>query len=286
MFLKMKNGFLKDRKRYGSISPTEFEQFNRLIQKLNINTICNSALCPNRPECFLKKKTVTFLILGKRCTRSCKFCGVSQGLPEKIDREEPSNITKAVSILKLKYVVITSVTRDDLPDGGASQFVETIKKVRELNPETEIEVLIPDFKGNVRAIDKIIKCNPKVINHNIECCNQYFGELRPDGNYKKSLKILNYINNKGIITKSGFMVGVGESIEDIKNTLKDLEKNNVDIVTIGQYLPPTKDAFYMKKMYEDEEFDEIKEYALRLNFKKVFVGHNVRSSYHAETQLN
>jgi len=277
---------MKDKQNFGSISPTGFTKFNELIKELGINTICNSGLCPNRPECF-KNKQLTFLILGDICTRSCKFCGVKHGKPLPIDLNEPNKIAKAVTFLGLKYVVITSVTRDDIPDGGASQFIDTIKKVRELNPGIEIEVLIPDFKFNIESIKKIILCRPAVINHNIECCEKNFREIRPEGNYTASLRLMRHIKEKypNILTKSGFMLGVGESMEDIKKTLNDLKTSRVDIITIGQYLPPTKNSFSIKKRYTKREFDEIKKYTLKLGFKAVFIGSKIRSSYHAGEQI-
>ncbi len=267
-----------------TISPTQFNKFNKLLDKGNINTICNSGLCPNRPECF-KNLQLAFLLLGDICTRNCKFCAVKKGTPECIDEKEPENVAKMVKKLNLNYVVLTSVTRDDLFDGGSSQFVKTIRKIRELNPKTEIEVLIPDFKLNFKAINKIINSNPKVINHNIECCKRCFKKIRPLGDYNDSLKVLNYVKNKDILVKSGFMVGVGETFEDIKKTLKDLKENNVDIVTISQYLAPTKSSFKIKKEYSEKEFDKIRKYTLSLGFKFVFVGRNVRSSYHAKSQI-
>ncbi|MBS3175246.1 lipoyl synthase [Candidatus Woesearchaeota archaeon] len=264
-----------------SISPKEYNNFNKEIDQLQVNTICNSALCPNRPECFIKNRTITFLAMGNRCTRACKYCAVFRGQPEPLDVNEPIKIANAVKKLQLKYVVITSVTRDDLIDGGAEHFSNIIKEIKKIN-NAPIEVLIPDFNFNIQSLNKIINANPNVINHNLEACKKFFKIIRPIGDYNKSLELLKYIKKMApnIITKSGFMVGVGEDIEDIKNTLFDLKKNNVDIITIGQYLPPRKGFYKKQKIYSEEEFAYMRNMAK--DFKTTFIGTNVRSSYHAE----
>ncbi len=281
----MKAGCMNDNLQFCSISPAEFMEFDSLLQRLNVNTICNSALCPNRPECF-REHQVAFLILGNKCTRNCKFCGVMHDLPEQIDADEPERIVMAIAELGLKHAVITSVTRDDLPDGGALQFARVIDLIRQSLPDIKIEALIPDFNNNTEALDKVIAAKPDIINHNIECCKNAFKELRPQGNYDLSLNLLAYVKSKApeITTKSGFMVGVGETEDDIKQTLNDLKDNNVDIITIGQYLMPTEKSFKIKKMYNKEEFEQIRSYAQKLRFKNAFIGYNVRSSYHAYAQ--
>src|SRR3989338_1893704 len=239
-----------------SISPKEYNNFNKEIDQLQVNTICNSALCPNRPECFIKNRTITFLAMGNRCTRACKYCAVFRGQPEPLDVNEPIKIANAVKKLQLKYV----------------------KKIN----NAPIEVLIPDFNFNIQSLNKIINANPNVINHNLEACKKFFKIIRPIRDYNKSLELLKYIKKMApnIITKSGFMVGVGEDIEDIKNTLFDLKKNNVDIITIGQYLPPRKGFYKKQKIYSEEEFAYMRNMAK--DFKTTFIGTNVRSSYHAE----
>ncbi|MFA5992283.1 MAG: lipoyl synthase [Candidatus Pacearchaeota archaeon] len=267
--------------KFESISPRKFTEFNDLIESLNIKTICNSGLCPNRPECF-ERGHLAFLILGDICTRNCGFCAVNHGTPEKVDLGEPEKISKAIKLLGIKHAVITSVTRDDLDDGGAEQFVRVIDKLKKNNPTSIVEVLIPDFKGNKSSFNLIINAKPDIVNHNIECCKSCFKKLRPLGDYNCSLNLLKYFgekNRKEVLTKSGFMVGVGESMNDINSTLNDLKKSKVDIITIGQYLPPRKDSFKLSKMYTKEEFSSIEDYAKRLGFKEVYVGRNVRSSY-------
>lgn len=238
----------------------------------NQNTICLSADCPNRYECF-SNGTATFLLLGDVCTRNCKYCDVKHGVPEKVDESEIKRVFEIVKELKLKYVVLTSVTRDDLKDSGANHFVKLIKKLKDV----EVEVLIPEM--NDENLKKIIDSNPFVINHNIETVKRLFSEIRPEGDYHKSIDLLKQI--KGV-SKSGFMVGLGETIEEIKDTLNDLKEANVDIVTIGQYLKPQSGNYEIKKVYSNEDFKEIEDYAKELNFKKVFVGKYVRSSYHAD----
>lgn len=270
-----------------SISPQQFTQFNTLLSSLKVNTICNSALCINRPECF-SRATLAFLILGETCTRNCSFCGVNQGKPHELDCSEPSNVANAVKVLGLNYVVITSVSRDDLPDQGASQFSKTIHAVRELNPHVKIEVLIPDFCGKKELLKEITNSNPEVVNHNIECAKSCFRQIRPMADYNRSLQVLADIKslNPQITVKSGFMVGVGESIEDIRATIQDLKSVGVEIITVGQYLAPRKSSFPVRKVYNPEEFKTIEDFAKSLGFKRVFIGKNVRSSYHAENQLN
>lgn len=271
-----------------SIPPRLFTDFSNKLSKLKINTICDSALCINRPECF-KKGKITFLVMGDICTRNCRYCGVNKGIPVKLDPNEPKKVSIAVKRLDLKYVVITSVTRDDLFDQGANHFSKIISVVKKNNPGLKIEVLIPDFWGKKQLLSLIIDSKPDVINHNIECTKNRFKILRPRGNYNTSLKTLKYIKiiNPTMMTKSGFMIGVGETFIDIKKTIIDLRENLVDIVTIGQYLPPNNISFPLIKLYKDNEYSKIRKYAESLNwFKKVFVAANVRSSYHADEQIN
>jgi len=257
-----------------------------LLRSVKLHTICEEAKCPNIAECF-GSGTAVFLILGDICTRNCRYCYVKHGEPSDLNLNEPKDIAESVKHLGLKYVIITSVTRDDLEDGGASVFSDTISEIRKLNKVCKIEVLIPDFKGDINSLKKVIDAKPDVINHNIEVVKDLFEEIRPQGNYEVSLKILNEIKklNKDVNTKSGFMVGLGENKDQILNTMKDLRKVNVDFLTIGQYLQPSRNHAPIKKYYCPEEFEHFKEKALDLGFKHVESGPLVRSSYHAEKAM-
>lgn len=253
-----------------------------------LNTVCESARCPNKGECY-SKNTATFLIMGKFCTRNCKYCNISPSLPEPLDLNEPVHIAEAVKELGLKYVVITSVTRDDLPDGGAGHFASCIAKIQELTPEVKVEILTPDFGVkkhskdiNTDALDIIISAKPNVFNHNIETVKSLFKEVRPQGNYERSLRVLEYIKDKsGITTKSGLMVGLGESPEDIEHTLLDLKQANVDIITIGQYIQPSKQHYKVVKYYTPDDFEELKKLAEKIGFANYQINPLVRSSYEA-----
>ena len=243
-----------------------------------VNTVCMSANCPNRYECFANS-TATFMILGDTCTRNCKYCAVKSGLPNLIDLSEPKKIAKIAKDLNLKYVVITCVSRDDLKDGGASVFIETVREIRKLLPKIKIELLISDLNGNWDALNQIIKENPYVLNHNIEVVRSLFPTLRPKGDYLRSLELLKKCK---IVSKSGLMVGLGETEVEIMETLQDLRNVHVDIITIGQYLQPSKDHAQVKKYYTPNEFKVLAKKAKTLGFKKVFTGPLVRSSYHAQ----
>jgi len=266
------------------LSPLMPEVFKikKLLRHLNLNTVCEEASCPNIGECF-SKKTATFMIMGDICTRNCPYCNVSHGKPMPLDEKEPENIAKAVNILGLKYVVITSVDRDDLKDGGASHFAKVIQKVREYNPDVKIEVLIPDFKGSIEALKIVIDAKPDVINHNIETVPSLYKKVRPQGNYQRSLELLKNIKdiNDTIITKSGLMVGLGEDKEEIIQVMKDLRNVNCDILTIGQYLQPSKNHLPVSRYLSDEEFEEFRYIGEKLGFKEIYSGKLVRSSYHA-----
>ena len=264
-----------------------FSNMKKLLKKSNLNTICEEAKCPNITECFANK-TAVFLILGDVCTRNCKYCNVKHGLPLELNKNEPKEVANSVVELDLKYVVITSVTRDDLNDGGSMFFFETVKEIRKLSKNCKIEVLIPDFKGDIDSLNNIINAKPDVINHNIEVCEELFSYFRPQGDYNISLKLLKYIRNhdKYIKSKSGFMIGLGEEKKDIFNTIKDLRKSKVDFLTIGQYLQPSFKHVEVKKYYSPEEFQDFKKFALKLGFKHVESGPLVRSSYHAERVFN
>jgi lipoic acid synthetase len=257
-----------------------------LLRSAKLHTICEEAKCPNIAECF-GSGTAVFLILGNVCTRNCQYCNVTHGTPDCLNDTEPSNIAESVKILGLKYVVVTSVTRDDLADGGASVFYETVQAIRQVNQECHIEVLIPDFKADEAAIQKVIDAAPDVINHNIEVVEDLFPQMRPQGSYQRSLEVLKTLKTKGrtIPSKSGLMVGLGESTEQILATLRDLRAVEVDFLTIGQYLQPTRNHALVKKYYTPEEFLGLKTAALQLGFAHVESGPLVRSSYHAQNAL-
>ena len=264
------------------IIDTEKTKTVRTILKNNcLNTVCENARCPNKNECY-QKNTATFLIMGEVCTRNCRYCNIGCEKPKPLNYDEPKNLAKAVSELGLKYSVITSVTRDDLPDGGAEHFAQTIYEIRKLTPNTKIEILTPDFKGDTKSLDKIIKANPDVFNHNIETVERLFKTARPQGNYKRSLDVLKYIKtNSTIPTKSGLMVGLGETEDEIKQTFADLREVGCDILTVGQYIQPSKQHLEVDKYYTEEEFEHLKELAKKAGFEKYQIAPLVRSSYKA-----
>jgi len=259
-----------------------FVKMKSLLRSAKLHTICEEANCPNIAECF-ECGTAVFLILGDVCTRNCRYCNVSHGKPGVLNPNEPEDIAESVKKLGLKYVVITSVTRDDLSDGGASVFAETISKVKFLNPGCTVEVLIPDFTGNISTLKSVVDSKPDVINHNIEVVKELFSDIRPEGDYKISLKVLSNIKKlkSNIRSKSGFMVGIGETSNQIISTMRDLRNADVDFLTIGQYLQPTKKHVSIKKYYTPDEFKGFIKIGLDLGFKHVESGPLVRSSYHA-----
>lgn len=254
----------------------------RKILKSNcLNTVCEGARCPNKNECY-SNHTATFLIMGSVCTRNCRYCNISCQRPEPLDENEPLHVAQAVKDLGLKYAVITSVTRDDLPDGGANHFAKCINEIRKISPNTKIEILTPDFKGNEESLNTIIKAHPDVFNHNIETARDIFKTARPQGNYDTSLGVLKYVKeNSDIKTKSGFMIGLGEDIEQIKQTITDLHSVNCDILTIGQYIQPSKEHLPVTKYYNPEEYEELKDIAKNIGIKYFQIGPLVRSSYNA-----
>ena len=252
----------------------------KILKTKCLNTVCEGARCPNKSECYAKN-TATFLIMGNVCTRNCRYCNISTARPEALDFDEPKHIAEAVKELGLKYAVITSVTRDDLPDGGAEHFKNCIDEIRNVC-DSKIEVLTPDFKGLETSLDIIIKAHPDVFNHNIETVKSLFKAARPQGNYQISLDVLRYIkNNSDIITKSGLMVGLGEKRSDIEETLADLKNAGVDIITIGQYIQPSKSHLKVDKYYTLEDFESLKKLAREIGFKNFQIGPLVRSSYQA-----
>lgn len=253
----------------------------KILKTKCLNTVCENARCPNKNECYTKN-TATFLIMGNDCTRNCKYCNISCARPEPLDLEEPKHVAEAVQALGLKYAVITSVTRDDLPDGGAEHFANCIYEIRKLCPDTKIEILTPDFKGNKDCLDVIIKAHPDVFNHNIEAVQDIFKSVRPQGDYECSLEVLKYVkNNSDILTKSGLIIGLGETFEQIEQTLIDLKNVGCDIVTIGQYIQPSKHHLEVAKYYTPEEYDKLKELANKVGIKNHQIGPLVRSSYRA-----
>jgi len=263
-------------------SGENYSKVKNLLRSAKLHTICEEAKCPNIAECF-GGGTAVFLILGNICTRSCRYCNVTHGNPSSINVHEPHDIAESVHTLGLKYVVVTSVTRDDLPDGGAGVFYETVQEIRRFNKECKIEVLIPDFQANEGALQKIIDAAPDVINHNIEVVKELFSLIRPQGDYQRSLDVLQAIKKKTkkIPTKSGLMVGLGETKEQIRSTFEDLRTAQVDFLTIGQYLQPTQMHTQIIKYYSPDEFQELKTIAQNLGFTHVESGPLVRSSYHA-----
>jgi len=258
----------------------EHKKVSNLLRDNDLHTVCEEANCPNRMECFAKK-TATFMILGDVCTRNCKYCNVKTGVPSEVV-DDSDNIVRAIETLNLNYVVVTSVTRDDLEDGGASQFVKSINKIKEKG--CSVEVLIPDFQGNVDALKSVLYAKPDVLNHNIEATKNIFPTVRPKGNYDESLLLLKRVKeiDPNMTSKSGFMVGLGESYDDVIKTLKDLREADCDIVTIGQYLQPTPENIEVSEYVELEAFAKYEEEAYKMGFKSVFSGPLVRSSYNAE----
>ena len=253
----------------------------RILKSKCLNTVCEGARCPNKSECY-QRNTATFLIMGNVCTRNCRYCNIGTARPEPLDIEEPKHVAEAIRDLELKWAVITSVTRDDLEDGGAEHFARCLEEIRNLTPDVQVEILTPDFKGKQESLDIIIKANPTVFNHNIETTRNVFKTARPQGNYDVSLEVLKYVKeNSSIKTKSGLMVGLGESFDDIRNTLQDLRSVGCDILTIGQYIQPSKQHLEVSKFYTLEEFEELKTIAKEVGFKNFQIGPLVRSSYKA-----
>lgn len=256
------------------------QQITNLLREKRLVTVCEEAKCPNRNECF-SNKTATFMILGHICTRNCRYCDVTSGRPDANVVDDSDQIVEAIDVMGLNYVVVTSVDRDDLPDGGAFQFVKTIEKVKAKG--AQIEVLTPDFQFDWAAVKKVVDAKPDVYNHNIEAPRRIFKRVRPIGSYEKSLALLQQVKgfDPEMTTKSGLIVGMGETKEEVFETLRDLRAADVDIVTIGQYLRPTKKQIEMVRYVHPDEFKEYTEYGLALGFKEVYAGPFVRSSYHA-----
>ncbi|ART77883.1 lipoyl synthase [Sutcliffiella horikoshii] len=260
----------------------------KLMREHNLNTVCEEAKCPNIHECWAVRRTATFMILGAICTRACRFCAVKTGLPTELDTQEPERVAESVRLMNLKHAVITAVARDDLKDGGAAIFAETIRAVRRENPFTTIEVLPSDMGGVYENIEMLMAARPDILNHNIETVRSLTPRVRARATYDRSLELLRRAKElqPDIPTKSSIMIGLGETKEEIIETMDDLRANNVDIMAIGQYLQPSKKHIKVQKYYHPDEFAELKEIAMTKGFSHCEAGPLVRSSYHADEQVN
>lgn len=269
------------------VNVSKSQEVTKMLRSLNLNTVCEQADCPNKVECFTKK-TATFMILGNNCTRNCTFCNVEKNAPGAVDQEEPTNIALAIKKMGMKHIVVTSVTRDDLCDGGADHFAKVIHAVREHNADITIEVLIPDFQGDEAALLTVVAAKPEIINHNVETIPRLYSEVRPMAIYKRSLELLERVkkHDEKIITKSGIMLGLGEAYDEIISLFKDLRDVDCDVLTIGQYLAPSEKHYKVIEYIHPDLFDEYKEKAIELGFKYVASAPFVRSSYNAFEAMN
>lgn len=269
--------WLKKRISYGNIDKTE-----KLLRSLSLNTVCEGAQCPNIDECF-GRKTTTFMILGNICTRGCRFCAVEKGIAQKLDPDEPKHIAEASKALGLRHVVITSVTRDDLPDGGAEHYFKTVEAIKTLNPSATIELLIPDLRGNWEALKRILDAKPDILNHNLETVSSLYKTVRPQADYERSLELLRKSKeiDPKIYTKSGIMVGLGEKVEEVNALMDDLRAVCCDIITIGQYLRPSENHLEVFEYVHPNDFEVYRIIAMEKGFKYVAAGPFVRSSYNA-----
>jgi len=261
-----------------------FHNLKKLIDSKSLHTVCEEARCPNMGECW-NAGTATFMILGDTCTRSCGFCAVKTGRPTTLDLDEPLHVAEAVRAMKVKHAVITSVNRDELKDGGSTIFAETIREVRRLNPGTTIEVLIPDFKGKDESLDRILDAKPDILNHNTETVPSMYRIVRPQAKYQWSLKVLRRAKAAGFSTKTGIMLGLGEERAELLQTMRDLAEEKVDILTLGQYLQPTKNHLPVFRYVHPDEFRELHDLGIEMGFRIVEAGPLVRSSYHAEKHV-
>ncbi len=267
---------------------TRFYEIKQILRESNLHTVCEEASCPNIGECF-GKGTATFMIMGDKCTRRCPFCDVGHGRPDPLDASEPENLARTIARLKLKYVVITSVDRDDLRDGGAAHFVECIRKTRELSPATTIEVLVPDFRGrDDRALEILKAAPPDVMNHNLETIPRLYREARPGSNYQFSLNLLKKFKalHPSVPTKSGLMVGLGETDDEILQAMRDMREHGIDMLTIGQYLAPSTSHLPVRRYVHPDTFRMFEAQAREMGFSHAAVGAMVRSSYHADQQAH
>lgn len=264
----------------------KYSELRGLVDKYGLNTICTSGSCPNMGECW-GEGTATFMILGNICTRSCGFCGVKTGRPETVDWEEPEKVARSIKLMQIKHAVITSVDRDDLKDGGSIIWAETVNAIRRANPNTTLETLIPDFQYMTKNIDRIIAVAPEVVSHNVETVRRLTREVRIQAKYDRSLAVLKYLKEQGVNrTKSGIMLGLGEKEEEVVQTLHDLRENLVEVVTIGQYLQPSKKHLPVKEFITPEQFKKYEKIGLELGFRHVESGALVRSSYKAHKHVN
>jgi lipoic acid synthetase len=263
----------------------KYKELRGVVDKYDLHTICTSGSCPNMGECWTEG-TATFMILGNTCTRSCGFCGVKTGRPETVDWAEPEKVARSIKLMEIKHAVVTSVDRDDLKDMGSIIWKETVAAIRRMNPTTTLETLIPDFQGNTRNIDRIVEANPEVVSHNMETVRRLTREVRIQAKYDTSLEVLRYLKQQGINrTKSGIMLGLGELEEEVIETLHDLRANNVDVVTIGQYLQPSKKHLPVQEFITPDQFKKYEAIGLDLGFRHVESGALVRSSYKAHKHI-
>ena len=267
-------------------NPT-YLRLKKMMREKNLHTVCEEARCPNIGECW-GNKTATFLILGDTCTRGCRFCAIDKGKPLALDPEEPRNVGLTVKELGLDHIVVTSVNRDDLPDGGANHFAKTVFWIKNLNPGIRVELLIPDFEGNLDALETVVSSGIEILNHNIETVPRLYGKVRPGHTYKCSVNLLKTAKElrPEVLTKTGMMLGVGETKEEVTTTLHELKANNVDIITLGQYLQPSPKLLKVERYLHPDEFKEFKTEADNLGFRHVESGPLVRSSYHAWSHVN
>ena len=262
----------------------DYLDIKQTMDRLKLHTICEEARCPNRWECW-NARTATFLILGDICTRRCHYCSVETGRPAAVDDEEPARVAVAIQSLGLRHAVITSVNRDELEDGGAAIFADTIRRTRQLSPGCTIEVLIPDFEGNEAALATVCTERPEILNHNIETVRRLFPAIRPQGKYQRSIELLGKAKQLGMRTKSGLILGMGETMDEAREVMRDLRSVGCDIMTIGQYLQPTRQHLPVARFYHPDEFALLKEEGSALGFTRIESGPLVRSSYHAEQQM-
>jgi len=258
----------------------KYTELRGLVDKYKLNTICTSGSCPNMGECW-GEGTATFMILGNICTRSCGFCGVKTGRPESVEWDEPEKVARSIKIMGIKHAVITSVDRDDLKDGGSIIWAETVEAIRRANPNTTLETLIPDFQGNTNQIDRIIEVHPEVVSHNMETVRRLTREVRIQAKYDRSLGVLKYLKENGMRTKTGLMLGLGETESEVIETMRDLQTVGLDVLTIGQYLQPTKNHLPVKEFITPEQFKKYETIGLEMGFMYVESGALVRSSYKA-----
>ena len=263
-----------------------YERLRQLMRSKELHTVCEEAHCPNMAECW-GAGTATFMVLGDTCTRSCGFCAVKTGRPGDVDADEPRRVGEAVARMALGHAVVTSVNRDELPDGGAAIFAETIREIRRQSPGTSVEVLIPDFVGNVEALDVVLAAAPEILNHNVETVARLYPRVRPQARYERSLELLRRTKERApdLVCKSGIMVGLGEAREEVESTMRDIAAQGTDVLTVGQYLRPSPIHLPIERYWTPAEFDELREVGMTMGFRHVESGPLVRSSYHAERHV-